>query len=62
MEDKLANWFEPKSHYLAQGDVDASGKMTKAEVTNNHGQLIDRDAKFESESDFVRWARKKAGV
>ncbi len=57
-----ATWVDPKSHYQATGSVDYSGKMTGAEVTDNNGITRDRNRTFESEQEFVAWARRDAGI
>lgn len=54
-------WFEPKSHYQASGQVDPSGRMTDAEITDNHGMTKDRGRTFESKQDFFEWAKRAAG-
>lgn len=55
-------WIEPKSHYQAVGDVDSSGRMTGAEITDNNGFTKDRNRTFQSKGDFYDYAKKSAGI
>jgi hypothetical protein len=55
-------WLEPKSHYMATGPVDFSGKMTDAEITDNNGFTKDRNRTFDSQEDFFAWAKQSAGI
>lgn len=54
-------WVDQKSRYQANGDVDFSGRMTGAEVTDNNGMTRDRNRTFGSEQEFAAWARRDAG-
>jgi hypothetical protein len=47
---------------MATGDVDSSGRMTGAEITNTTGSTVDRDRTFGSKADFDAYARQAAGV
>lgn len=55
-------WMEPISHWMATGAVDSSGRMTGAEITDNHGMTRDRDRTFNSQPEFAAWAQQSAGV
>jgi hypothetical protein len=55
-------WIDPNSHYMATGEVDSSGRMTNAEVTDNNGITKDRNRTFDSEADFSSWARQASGT
>lgn len=54
-------WKDPKSHYQAAGEV-IGGRMTDATVDDNNGTTIDRNASFDSEAEFCRWAQSRAGI
>ena len=54
-------WVDQKSHYQATGQVDSSGRMTGAEVTDNNGFTRDRNRTFGSKDEFCAWARRDAG-
>lgn len=54
-------WIERKSHYQATGMV-SGGRMTDAEIMNSGGVMVDRNRSFDSEADFIAWAKKDAGI
>lgn len=54
-------WIDPKSRYIAHGDV-SGGRMTNASVTDNNGYILGENYSFNSESEFFAWARKRAGI
>lgn len=56
------SWIDHKSHYQVTGDVDASGKMTDGEVTDNNGFTKDRNRTFESRAAFESYAQQSAGI
>lgn len=58
----LEGWVEPISHYKAFGDVDASGRMTGADITDSSGTIIDRGRSFDSRSQFEAWAKSASGI
>ena len=55
-------WVDQKSHYQATGQVDFSGKMTNAEITDNNGITRDRNRTFQSKKEFYAWARRATGT
>lgn len=57
----LEGWVDPKSHYIATGEV-SGGRMTAASVEDNNGITVDRNRTFDSKEDFFTWARQCAGI
>jgi hypothetical protein len=48
-------WVDHDSHWIASGQVDSSGRMTDATVSDNVGTDRTRNASFSSRSDFRDW-------